>query len=433
MKRQMPATVMGADPAEFASHSKNQQAGALAPLTQLSKWRVSICPDRRQHEIMARRFQGTLASNARRPFLAAIGALALGQPLVPLWAAPLVAQSGLSDPGAIPLEPLDAGIHQLQEDSYIIGPGDALDIKFLAASELSTSLNVLNDGTVTLPLIGSAKITGLTLPQATAWLEDLYRQQLLRPDLQLSVTQPRPLRISVVGQVEDPGLYTLNVTGDASRTEVGVGFSGLPTLVDAIQKAGGVTNLANLRSVTVQRRLPGPTPRFKRTQVNLLNLILEGDQFQNPLLFDGDVIRVNTANEGLPEFAEIASTTLAPTDITVNVIGEVKNPGEKTIPARTPLNKAILLAGGLEEWRAQGKRIELIRLNRNGSATRRVYRMNSEEGISPETNPALRDGDTIIVNRNYYAKTADAIGAVSQPISGLVNILALVRILGNTD
>lgn len=375
----------------------------------------------------------TLATNVSRPLLAALGALALSQPLQPLVAAPQLAQAGMSDPEVAPLAPLDAGVPLLQEDSYIIGPGDALEIKFLAAPELSTSLNVLNDGTVTLPLIGSAKLVGLTLPQATTWLEDLYRQQLLRPDLQLSVVQPRPLRVSVVGQVEDPGLYTLNVAGDASRTEVAVGFSGLPTLVDAIQKAGGVTNLANLRSVTLQRRLPGTTPRFKRARVNLLDLILEGDQFQNPLLFDGDVIRVDTANESLPEFAEIASTTLAPTDITVNVIGEVKNPGEKTVPARTPLNKAILLAGGLEEWRAQGKRIELIRINRNGSATRRVYRMNSEEGISSETNPALRDGDTIIVNRNYYAKTADAIGAVSQPLSGLVNILALVRILGNTD
>jgi polysaccharide export outer membrane protein len=115
------------------------------------------------------------------------------------------------------------------------------------------------------------------------------------------------------------------------------------------------------------------------------------------------------------------------------VIGEVKNPGEKTVPARTPLNKAILIAGGLEEWRAQGKRVELIRLNRNGSAIRRVYRMSNEEGISAETNPSLRDGDTIIVNRNQYAKTADAIGAVSQPLSGLVNILALIRIIGNTD
>ena len=382
---------------------------------------------------MAARPRSTLAANARRPFLAALAVLAIGQPVQPLWTAPALSQEVFSDPEPAPLQPLDTGVHQLQEDSYIIGPGDALAIKFLAAPELSTSLNVLNDGTVTLPLIGSAKITGLTLPQATTWLEDLYRQQLLRPDLQLSVSRPRPLRISVVGQVEDPGLYTLNIGGDASRTEVGVGFSGLPTLVDAIQKAGGVTNLANLRSVTLQRRLPGSTPRFKRTRVNLLSLILEGDQFQNPLLFDGDVIRVNTANEGLPEFAEIASTTLAPTDITVNVIGEVKSPGSKTVPARTPLNKAILLSGGLEEWRAQGKRIELIRLNRNGSATRRVYRMNNEEGIDSESNPALRDGDTIIVNRNYYAKTADAIGAVSQPLSGLVNLLALVRILGNTD
>jgi polysaccharide export outer membrane protein len=320
----------------------------------------------------------------------------------------------------------------LQDDSYVIGPGDGLQLTFLSTEGLSTPLEVLNDGTVALPLIGSARISGLTVPQANSWLQELYRAQLLRPDLQLSVSRPRPLRIALVGEVARPGLYTLT-SSEASRTDVAVAITGLPTLVDAIQKAGGITQYADLRSVTVQRRLPGTTPNYKRARVNLLALIRDGDQTQNPLLFDGDTIRLEKAREEIRELAELSSTTLAPTKITVNVIGEVKAPGPLTLPANTPLMQAVLTAGGVAEWRAKRNRLELVRINRNGTASRGVYSLDYDAGMSLAKNPPLRDGDTVIVNRSLYAKTTDAISAVAQPLSGLVNMLALIRIIDDIN
>ena len=59
----------------------------------------------------------------------------------------------------------------LGEDAYIIGPGDVLDLKLFDAGELSGTLQVLNDGTVPLPLVGSVRLSGLTLQQATLWVE----------------------------------------------------------------------------------------------------------------------------------------------------------------------------------------------------------------------------------------------------------------------
>lgn len=147
----------------------------------------------------------------------------------------------------------------LQDDPYILGPGDGLSVRFLIETELSGSVQILNDGTASLPLLGSVRLTGLTLSQASLWLQSLYARQLLRPDLQLSVTTPRPLRVAVVGEVERQGTYTLT-TSESSRTEVAVGISGLPTLVDAIPKAGGITDQADLRQVVLQRRLPGDRP-----------------------------------------------------------------------------------------------------------------------------------------------------------------------------
>ena len=103
---------------------------------------------------------------------------------------------------AIPAPPQAA----VQEDAYIIGPGDVLELKLFDAEELSGSLEVLNDGTVPLPLVGSVRVVGLTLQQATFWFRTLMGQQLLRPDLQLRVVKPRPIRVALVGEVERPGL-----------------------------------------------------------------------------------------------------------------------------------------------------------------------------------------------------------------------------------
>ena len=108
--------------------------------------------------------------------------------------------------------PTDQSVSTLQEDAYIIGPGDVLDLKLFDAEELSGALEVLNDGSVPLPLVGSVRLSGLTLQQATLWVEQLMREELLRPDLQLRVVKPRPIRVALVGQVERPGIYSLTTS-----------------------------------------------------------------------------------------------------------------------------------------------------------------------------------------------------------------------------
>ena len=144
--------------------------------------------------------------------------------------------------------PTDHSVSMLQEDAYIIGPGDVMDLKLFDAEELSGALEVLNDGSVPLPLVGSVRLSGLTLQQATLRVQQLISEELLRPDLQLRVVKPRPIRVALVGQVERPGIYSLT-TSETGQTEGGpeIRLSGLPTVVDAIQKAGGITQNANLR------------------------------------------------------------------------------------------------------------------------------------------------------------------------------------------
>jgi polysaccharide export outer membrane protein len=321
-------------------------------------------------------------------------------------------------------------------DSYILGAGDQLQLTFLSSgnANLGGTFQLLNDGSTTLPMIGSVVLEGLTLNQANRWLTGLFRRYLRQPELTLRVLQPRPLQVSVVGQVENPGLYLLSPGGEGSSVEgKEKSIPGLPTVVSAIQKAGGITLNANLSDVRLQRRLPGDTSQLRETQLNLVALLQQGDKRQNPFLFDGDTIVIGRAPAPPPdEVLELAAANLSPETINVNVVGEVKNPGRVELRAGTPLIQGILAAGGPTAMRANRNNVELVRINRDGTATLRRYAIDYKQGVSGPRNPPLREGDSVIVNRSVLAAGSDALNAVSQPITGLVNILALVRILQDT-
>ena len=321
----------------------------------------------------------------------------------------------------------------LAEDSYLIGPGDQLDLKLFDAPELSGLVEVLNDGTASLPLLGSVRLTGLSLSQASYWLTTLYKRQLLRPELLLRVLRPRPIRVALVGEVERPGLYSLTTSETAQTQGGGTTISGLPTVVDAIQKAGGITLNANLRTVTLQRRMPGEAPRFKRANLDLLALLQQGDQLQNPFLFDGDTIRIGRAEQPVAESIELAAANLSPKQITVNVVGEVEQPGPVQLQASTPLVQAVMAAGGPKSWRANKGNVELVRINRNGTATRERFSLNLSQGASNGKNPPLREGDTVLVNRSGFAVASDALTAVGAPLSSMANIFALIQLLNNSN
>jgi polysaccharide export outer membrane protein len=77
--------------------------------------------------------------------------------------------------------------------------------------------------------------------------------------------------------------------------------------------------------------------------------------------------------------------------------------------------------------------VELVRINRNGSATLQRFKLNLAEGASNAKNPPLRNGDTVRVNSSGLAMVSDAIGAVSQPVSGLVTIWSLLRLVNTSN
>ena len=307
--------------------------------------------------------------------------------------------------------PLGSGqrlsLNEVYADLYVLGPGDVLQLTFLdpAAKEVGGSLNILPDGTSSLPLLGSVQLTGLTIGQATRWLTSLYSKQLKRPQLFLTLTSPRPVKVSIIGEVEKPGLYPLPA------------FS---TPISAIQQAGGITLNSDIRKV-VLRRQAGLDGNQKQTTLDISQVLLQGNQLQNPILFDGDTIIVTRTTEVLPsQIREIGSSNLAPSSISVTVIGEVKSPGSLSLPANTPLVEAIFRAGGPVRWRANTNNVELVRFGRDGKAIRQTFSYKDTSDLSLK-NPPLRNGDTVIVRSSVYGKVLDAFSDIAVPIGAASN------------
>ena len=320
------------------------------------------------------------------------------------------------------------------DNAYILGPGDGVQLTFLSPSysQFGGTFDLLSDGSATLPLLGTVVFESLTLSQASSWLQTMYGRYLRRPMLNLQVVRQRPLQVSVVGEVANPGLYTLTPAENSTTQSGGGAISGPPTLVTAIQKAGGLTLNANLGDIRLQRRMPGSSTQLRETNLNLIALLRTGDKRQNPYLFDGDTIVIGKADNPADKVIEFGVANFSPENIQVMVTGEVRSPGMITVPANTPLSKAILMAGGPNEWRGRRSGIELIRLNRNGTVSSQFFNLNYNQNVSNTLNPPLRAGDAIVVSRTLYAKANDAIGAFAAPLSNLVNLLGLITIISNT-
>ena len=318
----------------------------------------------------------------------------------------------------------------VQKNFYLIGPGDILELTLLDAPEFSGEYKVLNDGTIPLPLIGSIYLKNLSISQASNLIENKYRTQLLRPELHLIVKVPRPILVSLIGEIEVPGIYSLT-NNEKSNLAGGLEIrnNGLPTLIDAIQKAGGITQNANLERITVLRRMPGLEKAYKRTNISLIDLIFKGDHEQNLFLFDGDIIELTKASQITENTMRIAQANLSPRIINVRVVGEVNNPGNLKLSANTPLIQAVYSAGGPISWKANKGNITLLRVNPNGSVTKKRFKLDLNEDVSSKKNPPLKDRDIVYVQSTRFNKVTKGLSTVTEPISSIVTAITLFKIL----
>ena len=318
----------------------------------------------------------------------------------------------------------------LQLDPYILGPGDVLNIEVLDSEISSGQYTILNDGSINIPLAGDVNLKGRTLKDANFEIENKLRKQLIEPVVSIQIEEPRPMTIFVLGEVERPGIYTLNISGTTTSIESsGQNIPGMPTLIKAIQKAGGITQSANLKEVELIRLLPGNKNEYKTSKLNLIDLIFNGSMNNNPYLFDGDIIKLKKSTEDPSKRIEtITYNNLTPNEIRISVIGEVASPGQLTVSSDTALIQSILAAGGPINSRSSKTNVDLFRINRDGTASHKKYKLDFKNGISP-SNPLLKNGDVVRVRRNLITKASDSLDSIARPLSSYVTVYTLFKII----
>ncbi|MBF2007056.1 MAG: polysaccharide export protein [Chlorogloeopsis fritschii C42_A2020_084] len=305
------------------------------------------------------------------------------------------------------------------DKNYILGEGDRIRVNIFEVPKYTSEYIIPSSGAINLPLIGNVLVQGLTPKQAADKISQKYSRFLKRPMISVNLLAP-PINITVAGEVTSPGVYTLNSLTDAgNHREL--------TLSKVIQLAGGIKPEANIRNIVVRR----PTRSGTEQTINidlwklLWNLLRNGDTNQEIIVEDGDRIVIPTATAlNSAEVTQLA-TTLSPPRVSVGVIGEVKKPGQVELLHNSSLNQAILAAGGFNDVRARSSTVDLIRLNSNGSVTKRTIKMDLAAGINEQTNPILRNNDVVVVYRRP-TRTPDSIGALCNSTSKVLGMLRSV-------
>jgi len=254
-----------------------------------------------------------------------------------------------------------------RSSDYQVGPRDVLDIRVFQDPSLNSQPRVSDDGKITLPLVGSVEVSGLTTQRIEAKLKALLEEKFYsKADVTVSVLEFENAPISVLGSVNKPGKITVG---------------GSMTLLQAISAAGGLATGHGRNLYILRTAANGLSDQL---EIDIDSLIVRGDPEVNVPVEPNDLINV-------------------PQDVilSIYVLGEVMKQGVVELRASqdATLLKAIAAAGGPTD-RANLKKI-LIKRNEGGKETnitvdfKRVI-----SGKSPDV--TLRNDDRIFVRESFF-------------------------------
>jgi polysaccharide biosynthesis/export protein len=277
--------------------------------------------------------------------------------------------------------------------AYRLGSGDVVKISILAGGEeqVAKEMVVGDTGDVTVPFIGKLPAAGLTINELEKQIvTPLARDFFVEPQVHLQIKEYRSLQFFISGAVKDPGVFSLDF---------------IPTIMDLIAKAGGVTaergNLAYvLRGVkdpvmmaeeAALEELDAdvPTQSIAGTKpiiVDLKRLLDDGDMAENIRLVTGDTVYI-------PPGTKLDQATTK-----IYVQGEVKKPGVFDYqPGMTAL-AACIMAGGFDQFAAPNR----ARVIRHTDKERNVITIDLKKvqtGEAPDL--PLQPGDRIHIPESW--------------------------------
>jgi polysaccharide export outer membrane protein len=255
---------------------------------------------------------------------------------------------------------------------YVIGPGDEIVIRAWGQLDVDYSAVVDRTGTISIPKVGTINVAGIKYQDLQSYLKSSIGRVFRNFELTASLGQLRAIQVFVVGQARRPGSYTV---------------SSMSTLVNAVFAAGGPSIKGSMRSIQLKRG------NRVVTELDLYDLLINGDKSKDAALLPGDVIYI----------APVGSLVAISGSVNVPAIFELKKEGT--------LADLIGWAGGLAST-ASGQKATVERIA--GRKTRTVDEFPLDaSGMQAK----LRDGDlaTIYSVSSRIDNAVTLRGNVAQP------------------
>ena len=271
-------------------------------------------------------------------------------------AAPLVLAVGASLL-ALPAAAQGGAPAALAAAEYRLGSGDVIRINVYQNPDLTLETRVTEAGIVSYPLLGTVRLGSLSVTAAEKLIADGLRNGnfVKNPQVTLVVLQVRGNQASVLGLVNRPGRYPLEVAD--------------MRLTDLLAMAGGTAiNGADLVVVTGTRN-----GQPFRTEVDLPTVFAAGGKDKDIFILNGDAVWV----ERQP---------------IVYIYGEVQRPGPMRLERSMTLMQSLATGGGLT-LRGTEKGIRVHRKGADGKV---------QVITTPLMDEAMRDGDVVFVRESLF-------------------------------
>jgi polysaccharide biosynthesis/export protein len=241
-------------------------------------------------------------------------------------------------------------------DSFVLGQGDVLRISVFQSPELTLETRVDAGGRISYPFVGLLPVGGMRPSQVEQMLagELIKRDILKQPQVSVTVVQFRSQQVAVLGYVNRPGKFPLD----------------LPyTVSDVLALAGGVSPNAS-DTVILSRTVDGNRLNM---EVDLTRIFLPGRRgVEDPGVLPGDVIYAHRA----PSFY---------------IHGEVQRPGVFRLERDMTLQQALSAGGGLTP-RGTLRGVRITRRNAEGKT----------EVMRADLQTMLRPDDVITVQESWF-------------------------------
>jgi polysaccharide export outer membrane protein len=191
--------------------------------------------------------------------------------------------SGAAAPGAAaPSKPADPAVRAAEDKGvpvpagYVIGPDDALSVRFWKDADLSGDVVVRSDGKISLSLLNDVQASGYTPLQLATILEKAAAKYVTDPTATVIVREIRSRKVYVIGAgVVKSGVLQMN---------------GELNVLQALAMSGGLQEYADKDNITIMRNENG---REKRYKFNYGEVTRGKNPQQNIALQPNDTILVN--------------------------------------------------------------------------------------------------------------------------------------------